>query len=191
VSYQDDGSRQKYPQQVWISNPTVSIADNNTPEPQNESLPVSLMDGREKTIPLPPIYSGIGLGVYSGDIVVSRLMAIGEKRWVVNNLQFDDLRYLPLSLISDLQCLINFLRLIHQQSAFLKKDLQTQYDIKLMQFYLRKSGCQCNSPSCVGVVDILSTEEIEKIPHPQGRVDLKQNSTNPCAKSNIENNANQ
>lgn len=54
---------------------------------------------------LPAIYSGIGVGVYQGEIVTFRQMAVGEKRWVVSKLQPEDLSLLSPSTLDKLDSL--------------------------------------------------------------------------------------
>lgn len=89
---------------------------------------------------LPPIYSGIGLGVYQGEVVVFLQMAIGEKRWTVSKLRFEDLSQLPSSTLSEVCLLLCLLRLNNKQSDLVKTGLQTKGGIELMKSYCSQAG---------------------------------------------------
>ncbi len=84
-------------------------------------------------LPLPAIYSGIGLGVYQGEIVVFRQMAIGDRRWVVSKLRFEDFPQLPDSVLSDVFLTSCLLRLSHIQSDLVRKGLQEKSAMQLMK----------------------------------------------------------
>ncbi len=89
----------------------------------------------DKITQLPSIYSGIGLGVYQGEVVVFLQMAIGEKCWLVSKLRFEDLSLFPLSIQSQICLLLCLLRLNNRQSDLVKMGLQTKGGIELMRSY--------------------------------------------------------
>jgi hypothetical protein len=162
-------------------------------EEQTERL-IPLGDIQNMTTPLPPIYSGIGLGVYQGEIVVFRLMTIGAKHLVMNNLRTDDLQYLPKSLLSDLQCLLDFLLRMRQQSSSLTTDSQMPLDIKLMRSYLAQPEHQDNLRECATVGDIPLTGDIKPQTQPQAQQGSRLESSNQqvsCQHCNPEGNYNQ
>lgn len=90
---------------------------------------------------LPSIYSGIGLGVYQGEIVVFRQMAVGERHWVMSKLRFEDLSQLPDSMLSDVYLSSCFLRLSRTQSDLVRKGLQTKDAMRLMKSLCPLADC--------------------------------------------------
>lgn len=87
----------------------------------------------DTTAQLPAIYSGIGLGVYQGEAVVFLQMAVGERRWTVSKLRFEDLALFPYSILSEVCLLLCLLRLNNIQSDLVKNGLQTKGGIELMR----------------------------------------------------------
>ena len=103
--------------------------------PQNEQESQIQEKHLDKLQRLPSIYSGIGVGVYQGEVVTFRLMAIGERRWVVSKLRFEDLSQLPDSIVSEVSLTLCLLRLHRIQSELVKNGLQTRGGIELMKSY--------------------------------------------------------
>lgn len=138
-------------------------AKTNEPSPQDygrQTLYKFPSQSLDKTTRLPPIYSGIGLGVYQGEVVTFRLMAVGEKRWVVSTLRFEDLSLFPPSLLSEVWSVFGLLCLNSIQSDLVKKGLQTKGGIELMRSYCPQAGnpdklltelCACHSLSLEGM----------------------------------------
>lgn len=120
--------------------------------PQKEQECQSHVGYLDKTQRLPSIYSGIGLGVYQGEIVTFRLMAVGERRWVVSRLRYEDLNQLPHSILSEVCLELCLLRLYHTQPDLVKNGLQTKGGIELM-----KSHC----PSADSLDMLLSSEAVK------------------------------
>ena len=115
-------------------------------EHQTELLSQHVGQPYDKKQQLPSIYSGIGLGVYQGEAVVFLQMAVGEKRWIVSKLQFEDLALLPSLIQSEVSLLLCLLRLNKTQSDLLKQGLQTKGGIELMKCYCPKVDNAHKSP---------------------------------------------
>ena len=164
----------------------------NELEPVLEHAALPLLGVQGKTSQPLSIYSGIGLGVYEGEIVVLRQMSIGKRSWVVSKLRIDDFRYLQEESLSSLQCLLDFVYLYRKQPLSLKMDSQTLFDIKLMRSYLQKHEHPCNSPSPVKGDYIPAIADTMQLMRQQSQEGLEQNSQLPFSKqSNTDDNHNQ
>ncbi len=139
------------------------VNDNETY--QQDYVPQSLLvcqnesQSSDKTARLPSIYSGIGLGVYQGEVVTFRQMAVGEKHWVVSKLRFEDLRQLPSSILSEVCLLLCLLCLNNRQSDLVKMDLQMKGGIELMKSYCPQADSLDKSLSEIMVYNNLSPED--------------------------------
>ncbi len=129
------------PSSLFPYNPNCSPQYISTSQYQQVRLPQNILECQshkqchDKIQQLPSIYSGIGLGVYQGEIVTFRLMAIGDKRWVVSKLRYEDLSQLPPSVLSEVCLELCLLRLYRIQSDLVKNGLQTKGGIELMKSY--------------------------------------------------------
>ena len=102
-------------------------------EPQKTSEFQCQSQHLDMTTQLPSIYSGIGVGVYQGEAVVFLQMAIGETRWTVSKLRFEDLALFQTSIQSEISLLLCLLRLNNIQPDLVKSGLQTKDGIELMR----------------------------------------------------------
>jgi hypothetical protein len=133
----------------------------------------------------PSIYSGIGMGVYVWGAEAIRQMAVGEKRWILSRLQFDDLGQLPSSMAQYLRYLACLLDVYHEQPDLVKSDLQTKSAIELGQYYCQRARLQSKSVSSEGVKSNHELPELKEQGQQEGLLSLQCPCCPFCGQSNI------
>jgi len=133
----------------------------------------------------PSIYSGIGMGVYVWGAVAIRQMAVGEKRWILSRLQFDDLGQFPPSMSQYLRYLACLLDVHHEQSDLVKNGLQTKSAIELGQYYCQQAQLQSKSVSSEGTKSNHGLPELKEQGQQEGLLSLQCPCCPFCGQSNI------
>jgi hypothetical protein len=133
---------------------------------------------------IPSIYSGIGMGVYVWGAVAIRQMAVGEKRWILSRLRFDDLGQLPPSMSQYLRYLACLLDVHHEQSDLVKNGLQTKSAIELGQYYCQQAQHQFKSVSSEGAESNHAVLELRDKGQQQGLSSLQCPRCPFCGQSN-------
>jgi hypothetical protein len=166
--------RQRFFPPVFFSLPQESVACSLSKQTtyifqsgqlhENEQVSLSLTQQNDTIQQLPSIYSGIGVGVYQGEIVTFRLMAIGERRWVVSKLRSEDLSQLPRQTLSEVCLELCLLRLHHTQPDLLMNGLRTTGGIELMKSLCPLAG---NLDKLLKDGEVYSSPSIQELPDNQ------------------------